>query len=50
LFGIAATDKLKLGMAISTLEGGRWNRSAASIATSLNQMNAIFERRFEEVA
>jgi len=42
--------KLKLGMAISTLEGGRWNRSAASIATSLNQMNAIFERRFEEAA
>lgn len=42
--------KLKLGMAISTLEGGRWNRSAASIATSLNQMNAIFERCFEEAA
>ena len=42
--------KLKLGMAISSLEAGRWNRSAASVQTTLHQMNALFERRFEEAA
>jgi len=42
--------KLKLGMAIAGLETGRWNRSAAAIAASLHQMNAIFQRRFEEAA
>jgi transposase-like protein len=42
--------KLKLGMAVASLETGRWNRPAASVATALHQMNAIFERRFEEAA
>jgi transposase-like protein len=42
--------KLKLGMAVAALETGRWNRPAAGIAASLHQMNAIFERRFEEAA
>ena len=42
--------KLKLGMAISHLENGRWSRSAATVEASLHQMNAIFERRFEEAA
>jgi len=42
--------KLKLGMAISSLETGRWNRHAAAIVASLHQMNAIFDRRFEEAA
>jgi len=42
--------KLKLGMAVSSLENGRWSRSAATVEASLHQMNAIFERRFEEAA
>lgn len=42
--------KLKLGMAVASLEAGRWNRPAASVATALHQINAIFERRFEEAA
>lgn len=42
--------KLKLGMAIASLESGRWNRMAASVAAALHQMNAIFDRRFEEAA
>ena len=42
--------KLKLGMAISSLETGRWSRSAATVEASLHQMNAIFQRRFEEAA
>lgn len=42
--------KLKLGMAISSLETGRWTRSAAAVEASLHQMNAIFERRFEDAA
>lgn len=42
--------KLKLGMAISSLEAGRWNRTAAAVEGVLHQMNALFERRFEEAA
>jgi transposase-like protein len=42
--------KLKLGMAISSLETGRWNRTAAAVEGVLHQMNALFERRFEEAA
>ena len=42
--------KLKLGMAISSLETGRWNRTAAAVEGVLHQMNALFEHRFEEAA
>lgn len=42
--------KLKLGIAISSLEAGRWNRTAAAVEGVLHQMNALFERRFEEAA
>lgn len=42
--------KLKLGMAISSLESGPWTRPAAAVQASLHQMNAIFDRRFEEAA
>lgn len=42
--------KLKLGMAISSLETGRWNRTAAAVEGVLHQMNALFEQRFEEAA
>jgi transposase-like protein len=42
--------KLKLGMAIASLESGRWNRPAATVQAALHQMNATFERHFEEAA
>jgi transposase-like protein len=41
------TLKLKLGMAIGYLENGKWRRIAANVCTSLDQMNALFEARFE---
>lgn len=41
------TLKLKLGLAVSQLETGRWRRVAASVQTALDQFNAIFQARFE---
>ena len=41
------TLKLKLGLAVSELETGRWRRVAASVQTALDQFNAIFQSRFE---
>jgi len=41
--------KLKLGMAIDYLESGSWRRVAASVSTALGQLNAIFQRRFENL-
>lgn len=42
------TLKLKLGMAIAYLEAGSWRRLAASVSTSLGQLNALFGTRFEK--
>ena len=41
------TLKFKLGLAISSLEDGRWRNGARSIAAILPQLNAMFESRFE---
>jgi putative transposase len=41
------TLSLKLGIAIGNLENGRWRRLAASVTNALDQLNAIFEARFE---
>jgi putative transposase len=42
------TLKFKLGLAISSLEEGRWRTVARSIASTLAQLNAMFQSRFEE--
>jgi putative transposase len=42
------TLKFKLGLAISSLENGRWRTIARTIATALSQLNAMFHSRFEE--
>jgi putative transposase len=42
------TLKFKLGLAISSLEDGRWRVVARSIAAALSQLNAMFQSRFEE--
>jgi putative transposase len=39
--------KLKLGLAVSQLEGGRWRRVASSVQNALDQFNALFQSRFE---
>ena len=41
------TAKLKLGIAVSSLESGTWRRVAANITVALDQFNAMFEARFE---
>jgi transposase-like protein len=40
--------KLKLGMTIAYLEEGRWKRPDSRTHSVLPQLNAMFERRFEE--
>ena len=42
------TLKFKLGLAISSLEDGRWRVVARTIAAALSQLNAMFQSRFEE--
>jgi putative transposase len=42
------TLKFKLGLAISSLEDGRWRTMARTIAAALPQLNALFQSRFEE--
>jgi putative transposase len=42
------TLKLKLGLAISSLQDGRWRSPARSITAALHQLNALFQSRFEE--
>jgi len=42
------TLKFKLGMAISSLEDGRWRTGARLIFSVLPQLNAMFQSRFEE--
>ena len=41
------TLKLKLGLAVSSLEQGRWKCVARNIAAVLPQFNALFQSRFE---
>ena len=41
------TAKLKLGIAVTSLESGRWRSVAASVLAALAQFNAMFEARFE---
>jgi putative transposase len=42
--------KLKLGLAVSSLEQGRWKAPGRSICSVLHQFNAIFQSRFEAAA
>jgi transposase-like protein len=44
------TLKLKLGLAISSLEEGRWRSAGRSICAVLHQLNAMFQSRFEAAA
>jgi transposase-like protein len=39
--------KLKLGLAISSLEQGKWKSMARNVAGVLHQFNAMFQSRFE---
>jgi transposase-like protein len=39
--------KLKLGIAITSLESGKWRNVAANMKAALDQFNAMFEARFE---
>lgn len=39
--------KLKLGIAISSLENGKWRSVAANMKAALDPFNAMFEARFE---
>jgi transposase-like protein len=41
------TLKFKLGLAISSLENGRWNSSARTTLSALSQLDAMFQARFE---
>ena len=42
------TLKFKLGLAISSLEDGRWKKGCGTILSALNQLNAMFQSRFED--
>ena len=44
------TLKLKLGLAISSLEEGRWRSPGRTTSAVLHQLNAMFESRFEAAA
>src|SRR5215471_9677893 len=44
------TLKLKLGLAISSLEQGKWKSLARNVACVLHQFNAMFQSRFEIAA
>jgi len=41
------TLKFKLGLAISSLEDGRWRSGARTTMAALHQLNAMFQSRFE---
>jgi putative transposase len=43
------TLKLKLGLAISALENGRWRSLGRTICAVLPQLDALFQSRFEQV-
>jgi putative transposase len=42
--------KLKLGMAIASLESSKWRRKAAAVVAALDQFNALFAARYETEA
>jgi putative transposase len=42
--------KLKLGLAVSSLEQGLWKSPARSFCSALHQFNALFQSRFEAAA
>ena len=42
--------KLKLGLAISSLEEGRWRSPGRTVCAVLHQLNAMFQSRFEAAA
>jgi putative transposase len=44
------TLKLKLGLAVSSLEQGRWKTMSKNVAAVLHQFNAMFQSRFEDAA
>ncbi len=44
------TLKFKLGIAVSSLEDGRWRTGARSTFAILSQLNAMFQSRFESAA
>jgi putative transposase len=44
------TLKFKLGLAISSLEDGRWRMGCRTIFATLPQLNAMFQSRFEGAA
>ncbi|MGH7928266.1 MAG: IS256 family transposase [Candidatus Binatia bacterium] len=44
------TLKFKLGLAISSLEEGRWKTGARGILAALPQLNAMFQARFEDAS
>ena len=41
------TLKFKLGLAIASLENGKWRHVNRQIAAALPQLNAMFQVRFE---
>jgi putative transposase len=41
------TLKLKLGLAVSSLEEGRWRSPGRTVCAVLHQLNAMFQSRFE---
>jgi len=41
------TAKLKLGIAVTSIESGNWRSVAASVRAALGQFNAMFEARLE---
>src|SRR3989449_11688305 len=44
------TLKMKLGLTITSLENGRWYKVNGRVQEALDQLNAIFETRFEREA
>src|SRR5262244_164857 len=43
------TLKFKLGLAIASLENGKWRNANQRIYAALTQLNAMFQSRFEEI-
>jgi putative transposase len=39
--------KLKLGIAVSSLEQGKWKKPSRTVCSALHQFNALFQSRFE---
>ena len=42
--------KLKLSLVLGSLENGRWRRNTAALEGALDQLNALFQGRFESEA